>query len=208
MTKKAIIVFVKNPEPGKVKTRLAKDIGDAPAVDVYRQLLRHTHDVLVPVASNRFIFYADYINRLDLWETNLFFKQLQHGNDLGERMQHAFSFLFELGYERVLFIGNDCPQLSTGHLNNAFDLLEKHDVCIGPVVDGGYYLLGLRVVHPTFFRNKTWSTDSVFKSTINDAAKAGLRVAVTEQLRDVDTLNDWEELKELLDYQKASPIVK
>jgi uncharacterized protein len=117
MTKKAIIVFVKNPEPGKVKTRLAKDIGDAAAVDVYRQLLRHTHDVLVPVEAGKFIFYADAINRLDLWETNSFYKQLQQGNDLGERMQHAFSFLFEIGYDRVLIIGSDCPQLSTMHLN-------------------------------------------------------------------------------------------
>jgi rSAM/selenodomain-associated transferase 1 len=208
MTKKAIIVFVKNPEPGKVKTRLAKDIGDAAAVDAYRQLLRHTHDVVIPFAAGKFIFYADSINRLDLWETNLFYKQMQHGNDLGERMQHAFSFLFELGYERVLIIGSDYPQLSTAHLNHAFELLETHEVCVGPADDGGYYLLGLRTVQPPFFSNKAWGTDTVYQSTINDAAEAGLTVAVTEQLKNVETLTDWEELKELLDYPKASPIVK
>lgn len=208
MNKKAIIVFVKNPEPGKVKTRLAKDIGDAAAVDVYRQLLQHTHDVLLPASADKFIFYADKIKRLDLWKTNSFYKQLQQGDDLGERMQHAFSFLFELRYEQVLIIGSDCPQLSTNHLNHAFELLETHDVCIGPVDDGGYYLLGLRAVHQPFFSNKAWSTDSVFNRTINDAAEAGLTVALTEQLRDVDTLTDWEELKHLLDDQKASPIVK
>ncbi|MBY0476664.1 MAG: TIGR04282 family arsenosugar biosynthesis glycosyltransferase [Chitinophagaceae bacterium] len=208
MNKKAIIVFVKNPEPGKVKTRLAKDIGDAAAVDVYRLLLQHTHDVLLPASADKFIFYADKIKRLDLWKTNSFYKQLQQGDDLGERMQHAFSFLFELRYEQVLIIGSDCPQLSTNHLNHAFELLETHDVCIGPVDDGGYYLLGLRAVHQPFFSNKAWSTDSVFNRTINDAAEAGLTVALTEQLRDVDTLTDWEELKALLDYQKASPMVK
>lgn len=208
MNKKAIIVFVKNPEPGKVKTRLAKDIGDAAAVDVYRLLLQHTHDVLLPASADKFIFYADKIKRLDLWKTNSFYKQLQQGDDLGERMLHAFSFLFELRYEQVLIIGSDCPQLSTNHLNHAFELLETHDVCIGPVDDGGYYLLGLRAVHQPFFSNKAWSTDSVFNSTINDAAEAGLTVALTEQLRDVDTLTDWEELKHLLDDQKASPIVK
>ncbi len=208
MTKKAIIVFVKNPEPGKVKTRLAKDIGDVAAVDVYRQLLQHTHDVLVPVEAGKFIFYADAINRLDLWETNLFYKQLQQGNDLGERMQHAFSFLFEIGYDRVLIIGSDCPQLSTMHLNHAFELLETNDVCIGPVDDGGYYLLGLRSIHPPFFSNKAWSTDTVYSSTIKDAEEAGLTVGTTEQLRDVDTLTDWQDLKGLLDYQKASPMVK
>lgn len=208
MTKKAIIVFVKNPEPGKVKTRLAKDIGDAAAVDVYKKLLQHTHDVILPVDADKFVFYAEKIKRLDLWKTNSFFKQLQQGNDLGERMHHAFSFLFELRYEQVLIIGSDCPQLSSNHLNKAFDLLETHDVCIGPVDDGGYYLLGLRAVHAPFFTNKTWSTDTVFKSTMKDAAKAGLNVALTEQLRDVDTVTDWEELRQLLDYQNASPIVK
>lgn len=208
MTKKAIIVFVKNPEPGKVKTRLAKDIGDAAAVEVYHKLLRHTHDVLVPVDAGKFIFYAEEINRVDLWETNSFYKQLQQGNDLGERMQHAFLFLFELGYEHVLIIGSDCPQLSTRHLNHAFELLETHDVCIGPVDDGGYYLLGLRAVHPPFFSNKAWSTETVFSSTTADAKEAGLTVATTEQLRDVDTLNDWQELKHLLPDQKASPMVK
>jgi rSAM/selenodomain-associated transferase 1 len=208
MTKKAIIVFVKNPEPGKVKTRLAKDIGDAAAVDVYRRLLQHTHDALVTVDATRFVFYADTINRLDLWEKSLFYKHLQQGNDLGERMQQAFAFLFDLGYERVLIIGSDCPQLCSDHLNNAFELLETNDVCIGPVEDGGYYLLGLHAVHPALFTNKAWSTDTVFSSTMKDAADAGISVGLTEKLRDVDTLTDWEELKELLDYQKASPMVK
>ncbi len=200
MSKKAIIVFVKNPEPGKVKTRLAKDIGDAAAVEVYRQLLQHTHTVLLPIAADKFIFYADEINRLDLWETTSFYKQLQQGNDLGERMLHAFTFLFDLGYKQVVIIGSDCPQLASHHLNKAFELLETDDVCIGPVDDGGYYLLGLRAVHPPFFSNKAWSTDTVYSSTIHDAAEAGLTVASTEQLRDVDTLKDWLELKNLLAY--------
>lgn len=208
MQKKAVIVFVKNPEPGKVKTRLAKDIGDAAAVDVYRQLLQHTHEVLTPLQADKFVFYADEINRIDLWKNHTYYKQLQHGNDLGERMQHAFSFLFELGYDHVLIIGSDCPQLTTAHLNHAFVLLETHDVAIGPVDDGGYYLLGLCAVHPPFFSNKAWSTDTVYSSTIKDAEEAGLTVARTEQLRDVDTLKDWEELKDLLNYQKASPMVK
>lgn len=208
MTKKAIIVFVKNPEPGKVKTRLAKDIGDPAAVDVYRRLLQHTHDVLIDVDATRFVFYADTINRLDLWEKNLFYKQLQRGNDLGERMQQAFAFLFDLGYERVVIIGSDCPELAPHHLERAFESLETNDVCIGPVEDGGYYLLGLHAVHPAFFTNKAWSTDTVFSSTVKDAADAGLTVGLTEKLRDVDTLTDWEALKELLQYQKASPIVK
>jgi rSAM/selenodomain-associated transferase 1 len=204
MTKKAVIVFVKNPEPGNVNTSLAEEIGEAGAVDIYRQLLQHTHDVLIPVSAGKFIFYADEINRLDLWETNSFYKQLQHGNDLGERMQHAFSFLFELDYERVLIIGSECPQLSTDHLNNAFELLETHDVCIGPVDNGEYYLLGLCAIHPPFFSNKAWGTNTVYNSTLNDAKEAGLSVSAIEKLRDVSTSKDWLELKEMLLHKKAS----
>lgn len=208
MTKKAVIVFVKNPETGNVNTRLAEEIGEAGVVDIYRQLLQHTHDVLIPVSAGKFIFYADEINRLDLWKTNSFYKQLQHGNDLGERTQHAFSFLFELGYERVLIIGSECPQLSTDHLNNAFELLETHDVCIGPVDNGEYYLLGLCVIHPPFFTNKAWGTNTVYNSTLNDAKEAGLSVAAIETLRDVSASKDWHELKDMLLQKKASSLVK
>lgn len=208
MTKKAVIVFVKNPEPGNVNTRLAEEIGETGAVDIYRELLQHTHDVLIPVSAGKFIFYADEINRLDLWKTNSFYKQLQHGNDLGERMQHAFSFLFELGYERVMIICCECPQLSTHHLNNAFELLETHDVCIGPLDNGGYYLLGLRAIYPPLFSNKEWSTNTVYDSTMNDATEAGLTVATIEKLRAVNTLKDWFELKEMLLQQLASSLIK
>lgn len=208
MTKKAVIVFVKNPEPGNVNTRLAEEIGETGAVDIYRQLLQHTHDVLIPVSAGKFIFYVDEINRLDLWKTNSFYKQLQHGNDVGERMQHAFSFLFELGYERVLIIGNEYPQLTTDILNSAFELLETNDVCIGPVDNGEYYLLGLRATHPPFFKNKAWGTNTVYNCTLNDAKEAGLSVAAIEKLRDVSTLKDWLELKELLLHKKASSLAK
>ncbi len=208
MTKKAVIVFVKNPEPGNVNTRLAEEIGEAGAVDIYRELLQHTRDVLIPVSAGKFIFYTDEINRLDLWKTNSFYKQLQHGNDLGERMQHAFSFLFELGYERVMIICCECPQLSTHHLNNAFELLETHDVCIGPLDDGEYYLLGLRAIYPPFFSNKAWGTKTVFNSTMNDALEAGLTVGTIENLRVVSTQNDWLELREMLSHKKASSLVK
>ena len=208
MTKKAVIVFVKNPEPGNVNTRLAEEIGETGAVDIYRELLQHTHDVLIPVSAGKFIFYADEINRLDLWETNSFYKQLQHGNDLGERMQHAFSFLFELGYERVMIIGNECPQLTTHHLNNAFELLETHDVCIGPLDNGEYYFLGLRATYPPLFSNKAWGTNTVYNSTMNDALEAGLTVGTIENLRVVSTQNDWLELREMLSHKNASSLVK
>jgi rSAM/selenodomain-associated transferase 1 len=208
MKQKAVIVFVKNPEPGKVKTKLAKDIGDTAAADAYKQLLQHTHDELLKVDADKFVFYLGDVNRLDLWENTLFYKQVQHGKDFGERMQHAFAFLFQLQYEKVLMIHSDSPQLTSNHLQEAFDLLRTNDVCIGPNMNGAYYLLGLRSVFAPFFINKEWNSQAVYNSTLEDAATAGLTVATVDQLRVVDTLNDWLELKHLLKDQKTSPLEK
>jgi uncharacterized protein len=208
MKQKAVIVFVKNPEPGKVKTKLAKDIGDAAAADAYKQLLQHTHDLLLKVDADKFVFYLEDVNRLDLWENTLFYKQVQHGKDFGERMQHAFAFLFQLQYEKVLMIHSDSPQLSSHHLQGAFDLLKTHDVCIGPNMNGAYYLLGLRSLFTPFFINKEWNSQTVYNSTLEDAAAAGLIVATVEQLRVVDTVNDWRDLKHLLNDQKTLPLAE
>lgn len=208
MKKEAVIVFVKNPEPGKVKTKLAKDIGDSAAADAYKQLLQHTHDELLKVDADKFVFYLEDVNRLDLWENTLFFKQVQNGKDFGERMQNAFAFLFQLQYEKVLMIHSDSPQLSSHHLQHAFDSLKTHDICIGPNTNGAYYLLGMRSFFAPFFLNKDWYSNLVYSHTMEDATAAGLTVATAEQLRVVDTVTDWDDLKHLLNDQKTSPLIK
>jgi rSAM/selenodomain-associated transferase 1 len=208
MKQKAVIVFVKNPEPGKVKTKLAKDIGDNAAADAYKQLLQHTHDELLKIDADKFVFYLGDVNRLDLWENTLFYKQVQHGKDFGERMQNAFAFLFQLQYEKVLMIHSDSPQLTSDHLQKAFDLLKTNDVCIGPNTNGAYYLLALRCLFAPFFINKEWNSETVYNSTLEDAAATGLTVATIDQIRVVDTLKDWLDLKHLLNDQKTSPLIK
>lgn len=204
MKQKAVIVFVKNPEPGKVKTKLAKDIGDTAAADAYKQLLQHTHDELLKIDADKFVFYLGDVNRLDLWENTLFYKQVQNGKDFGERMQNAFAFLFQLQYEKVLMIHSDSPQLSSHHLEAAFDLLKTKDVCIGPNTNGAYYLLGLRSIFAPIFINKDWNSNIVYNTTLEDAAAAGLTVAIVDQVRVVNTLTDWLDLKHLLNDQKTS----
>lgn len=208
MKQNAVIVFVKNPEPGKVKTKLAKDIGDDAAADAYKQLLQHTHDVLLKVDADKFIFYLGDVNRLDLWENSFFYKQIQHGNDFGERMQHAFAFLFQLQYEKVIIMTSDSPQLSPDHVKEAFDLLSTHDVCIGPNTSGAYYLLGLRKLYLPFFLNKDWNSHTVYSSTLKDAAAAVLAVATIDQLRVVEKMNDWLDLRHFLDEPKTSTLIQ
>ncbi len=186
--KNALIIFVRNPELGKVKTRLATGIGDEKALLVYKHLLQHTHNITTNVAATNFIFYTNYVNEKDIWIG--YKKKLQHGNDLGERMLAAFNELFNAGYNKVCIIGSDCVELNTSIINNAFESLENSDLTIGPVADGGYYLLGLKKIIPQLFLNKKWSTSSVFAESLKDANNLGLRVNQLPLLNDIDTEND------------------
>jgi rSAM/selenodomain-associated transferase 1 len=189
--KEALIIFVKNPVPGKVKTRLAATVGDAAATAVYRKLLVHTHQVTQPLSCDRFVFYADEINQHDIWEENNYRKEVQLGHDLGARMQHAFDRVFETGYTSVCIIGSDCMEITEGLLRSAFDALLQNDVVIGPSADGGYYLLGMKKTIPELFVNKPWSTAKVLERTMEDIINQQLRFRLLDTLRDIDTEEDW-----------------
>jgi uncharacterized protein len=186
--KKALIIFVRNPLPGKVKTRLAAGIGEEKALQVYEYLLQHTHSITENIAASIFVYYADYLNKNDLW--NGFEKRLQQGDDLGERMKNAFADLFETGFTNICIIGSDCYELSNAILSLAFEILNSADVVIGPVTDGGYYILGMNKPVPDFFINKAWSTDTVFTDTLKDAAALNLSVQQLPMLNDIDTEAD------------------
>ena len=195
---KALIVFVRNPELGKVKTRLAKGIGDVQALQVYNRLLKKTHEVIKDIDAHKFVFYADGIKTHDLWENDLFYKAQQTGHDLGERMYNAFAYLFDKGYSKVLIIGSDCPALETKIVEDAFLNLNTSEVVIGPTFDGGYYLLGLKEPISCFFENKQWSTETVYQDTIQNIAALDLSHVVLPPLSDIDTMEDWLPFKDLL----------
>lgn len=193
--KNALIIFQKNLQKGKVKTRLAATIGDENAFRVFVHLVNRTYSVVEKIDFQQFIYYSDYI------ETEYpqnFTACVQTGADLGERMYNAFQEVFQLGYQNICIIGTDCRDLSEKILNDAFLQLEAHDVVIGPAADGGYYLLGMKQLYPDFFQNKIWSTPNVFEDTINDFKRLGLSFAQTAQLHDVDTAEDLGDLWELV----------
>ena len=194
----ALIIFVRNPELGKVKTRLAKGIGDEQALQVYQSLLRKTHEVIKNIDAHKFVFYADGINNNDLWENDLFNKLQQTGNDLGERMLNAFAYLFNKDYGKILIIGSDCPALTPAIVEEAFLSLDQHEVVIGPTFDGGYYLLGLKKLISCLFENKQWSTETVYQDTIQNVSDLSLFYAVLPQLSDIDTMQDWLPFKDIL----------
>ncbi len=187
-SKKAIIIFVRNPELGKCKTRLAKTIGDEAALEVYNDLLKHTTDITGKINADRYVYYSENINENDLWDNLLFRKKLQTGDTLGKRMANAFTELFSLGYEKVLIVGSDLPNINTAHLNLGFKSLNDHDIVIGPAKDGGYYLLGMLKFNSKLFINKDWGNSTVLKDSLNDLKKE--KVYLLETLNDIDIYDD------------------
>jgi rSAM/selenodomain-associated transferase 1 len=188
----ALIIFVRHPELGKVKTRLAKVIGDDKALTVYKQLLNHTYQITSPLDCRKFVYYAENVMDHDLWSSPGFTKRKQSGGDLGERMRNAFEELFNQGFKKVLIIGSDCYQLQTEILQEAINLTGIKEVVIGPTFDGGYYLLGTDHFVPELFINKIWSTEQVIKQTLEDTKRLSLSHHLLKKLHDVDEAADLE----------------
>jgi len=187
----AIIIFIKNAEKGKVKTRLASTMGDDKALQIYKALLGHTRKTVLSIPAERLLYYSSYINFDDEWPESKFHKYLQPDGALGERMAYAFQKAFKL-FQHVIIVGSDCPTLSKKILVEAFDQLRHHSFVIGPAQDGGYYLLGMREFTPSVFENMKWSTESVLSDTIKAINKTGGSYHLLPELSDVDYEADWE----------------
>ena len=196
MNNNLIIVFVRTPELGKVKTRLAKAIGDQAALTIYKLLLKHTATVLHELSFDKVVYYSEKIENNDFWKASLFEKKLQKGADLGERMQQAFETAFDRGYKKVLIIGSDLFELTSTLIISALEALETYDISIGPSLDGGYYLLGMKELHPAVFKNKKWGTDSVLENTLQNLKQQNVKLL--EALNDIDTFEDLQQHPELL----------
>ncbi len=187
--KKNLIIFIKNPVLGKVKTRLAEAVGDQQALEIYIALLEKTREEALQVKAKRFLYYSDRVQR-DEWLENDFKKKPQSKGDLGQKMQAAFQHVMEQQQKKCIIIGSDCYDLSADIIERAFFLLDDSDVVIGPANDGGYYLLGMKSFHPALFMNVEWSTEKVLDQTLAHAKNLNLRVALLEELIDLDTFDD------------------
>lgn len=186
----ALILFVRNPEIGKVKTRLARDIGDEKALMVYEKLLNRTLEISFPIRCPKFVYYDEAINPNDLWNVSGYIKKVQEGEDLGERMFNAFKDLFYLGFEKIIVIGSDCFDLKTEIIEDGFRLLNTNKVVIGPASDGGYYLLGMNMLIQELFFEKAWSTDQVMQQTIHELHRMSISYGLLPELNDIDDIED------------------
>jgi len=191
-----LLIFARQPVAGQVKTRLVPALSPEAAALVYEASL---HDVLRLAARER--------GRVELWydggrEAEHYFTQefpvlrimRQATGDLGDRMRDAFARSFEDGAERVIIMGSDSPTLPEAHLNAAFDTLHEEQAVVGPAIDGGYYLIGLRAdawpAAAALFSNIAWSTPHVLEQTLARAERAGIALHSVPQWYDIDTVED------------------
>lgn len=189
--KNALLIFIRNPQLGKVKTRLAHTVGEVEALRIYHILLAKTRVAALGLHTKRMLFYSDFMEEPDIWNPHYFHKRTQVGDDLGARMQHAFEMAFAEGAKRAIIIGSDCPELTGPAIRHAFNRLDKADVVLGPVPDGGYYLLGMKRLESTLFQGIEWSTETVLARTLEKIRAAGKSYALLPELSDVDTEADW-----------------
>lgn len=185
-----LLIFIKNPRKGKVKTRLAKTLGNEQALTVYQELLSVTKMITMPLDVDRQVWYSSYIADDDRWSNTAYEKRLQSGADLGQRMSNAFEQAFADRYEKVVVIGSDCADLTTAIIQKAFTALDENEAVIGPSRDGGYYLLGMRSFYSVLFENIDWSTSSVFEQTKRKIDQLGLKLQELQTLNDIDTEQD------------------
>jgi len=184
-----LIIFTKNPTLGRVKTRLAKTLGDEKALSIFKKLLAKAEKTASEWNGDLWVFYADFLPGKDLWSTVALQKFLQKGDGLGDRMTHAF----EKGlaaYEKVVLIGTDIPAITVQIIEEAFSQLERHDFVIGPTFDGGYFLIGMKANHFFVFRDMKWSTPFVFRQTIHKIQGQQCSVYSLDPLMDIDYESD------------------
>jgi uncharacterized protein len=195
--KTKIIFLTKFPEPGKVKSRLSKEIGAFQAAEIYKNVLLDNWQNAKETAHKISIEYSppeSLFGFQELFGENTEFHP-QTGNDIGWRMANAFERYFQQQFDAVVLIGGDTPELSVDLFNRVFNSLIDHDIVLGPAYDGGYYLIGFKKVsfNPKYFQNIDWSTDQVFNQTIEIIRNSVNKLYLLEKRIDLDTFDDVKE---------------
>jgi rSAM/selenodomain-associated transferase 1 len=195
---RCVILFVRLLEKGKVKSRLAKDLGEDLVLRLYESMVLDTIGMLKKGTTPfRICFDPPHaLDRMQKWLGNEYSYMPQTGNDLGERMELAFAHVFSEGISEALLIGSDIPGLTIEMIDDAFRSFASHDAVIGPANDGGYYLIGFRntTFEPSIFRTMSWSTDAVYRTTRERLRARMLKVHVLPECIDADTKEDLQAL--------------
>lgn len=188
---RALIIFTRNPVAGRVKTRLARAVGDERALAIHNELVGITARMTgkLPASIDCHLFFDDAVPASDPWTGRRCHSHVQAKSaDLGDRMLDAFQRLFTIGYQSVVIIGTDCPYLDAPLVASAFTGLETNEMVIGPARDGGFYLLGVKEMSALQFAGITWSTSSVFEEFMDATPVGKSEVCVLETLEDIDDI--------------------
>jgi hypothetical protein len=192
--KEAILFFVKYPEPGKVKTRLGKAIGDAAAAHLYRAFVEEIHLRLMDAGFSVIVFFdpPEKKEAFSAWLGSPHLVAQKQAADLGQKMRAAFEYAFDLGFGRAICLGSDAPDLPLVFINKAFDALDEFDAVIGPCVDGGYYLIGFSRSSflPAAFSGPEWGGPNVTQTSLGILASKKRSVFILNAWEDIDTLEN------------------
>jgi rSAM/selenodomain-associated transferase 1 len=189
-----ILFFVKYPEKGKVKSRLSSKLSEKFTVNLYKMFVKDLLFTLNKTEYHKIVCYypENYIEKFKNWLGKNYNFYPQQGENLGIRMKSCFDFAFNQDFEKVIIIGSDSPDLSESIFKKAFISLNENDSVIGPTYDGGYYLLGFKKNYYSskVFEEINWSTNSVFKETMNKLNSENIKTDVLSYWRDIDTIDD------------------
>lgn len=198
MMKCAVIVFIKYPEPGKVKTRLGKHLGYETAAKLYTAFVEDMLFNFDKSGLNPIIAFDPFqpIKKYQKWLGDRIYIA-QQGEDLGQRMYNVLQAAFDLNYDACILTGSDLPDLEPELIHQAQKELKKAPACIGPASDGGYYLIGFQKDHLTdsIFKEMEWSTDRVLPETLSRLKSLGINPVILPEHQDMDTLEDLERLR-------------
>jgi rSAM/selenodomain-associated transferase 1 len=190
--KNHLILFAKYPTPGRVKTRLAAQLGEERAAAYYKEMVETVVAAVLPeddsYALTCYFDPPEQESAFREWLTALHDFHPQCAGELGTRLLTAFRDSCVNGAHKTVIIGSDCVDVTRELIGDAFERLETHDVVVGPAEDGGYYLIGMKTVHPELFNDIEWSTERVLAQTLEKARQAGLEVYLLPILRDIDQL--------------------
>ena len=194
MEHNCILFFIKSPEPGQVKRRLAASLGETVATQLYSTFVLDSLATLDTCGVNLLLsFYPPEAKKSMVAWLGCHYAYLpQRGADLGQRMKNAFIDAFDRGFQQVIIVGSDIPDLPRNVIEDAFDSLQTRDAVLGPSFDGGYYLIGFKrdTFQPQAFEGIRWGTETVFQETIDRLRTKGLSLHTLPTWNDIDTVND------------------
>lgn len=190
--KLALICFTRVPKPGRTKTRLMGLLSPDQCVELHTAFLRDLAVVYDKMATALYVAYTDdpdwaMLGKIFPGAADFF---PQEGETLGDKMANAIAHVLSLGFDAVMLTGADLPLMTAGHLESGFEALKTADIAIGPTVDGGYYLIGMKQSHPEVFRVPGYGGSTVYENTLAAIRGSGLTVQPALPCADVDTPED------------------